>query len=171
MGGLLSLAAVNELPDEIFDSVLFCGTPFACGVGMLEDLSPKTAASFLNYKTCFTFPSVYAFFPLLHDEYHLFIFSSYRLFQLIIFSVVMGVLKDYKTKAPMEFDFTNPQCYFKYGLLGFQNQNPTNEEIQHLTHCLKNCAHFKERMRFKNDKKYPVFGVFSGNTVMTKVFF
>jgi pimeloyl-ACP methyl ester carboxylesterase len=67
MGGLITLALLNERP-ELFESVVFAGVPFAGGIGFLKDLHAGESVG-LNRKilspdVLFTFPSVFALFPL-----------------------------------------------------------------------------------------------------------
>ena len=75
MGGLITLALLNKRP-EVFHDVVFAGVPFAGGVGFLDDLHAGVAVGLnsriLSPQVLFTFPSVYALFPLdgkgLEDE-------------------------------------------------------------------------------------------------------
>ncbi len=70
MGGLITLAVVNERP-ELFDRVVFAGVPFRGGVGFLSDLTVGEAAGFndeiLSREVLATCPSVFTLFPLVHE--------------------------------------------------------------------------------------------------------
>lgn len=65
-GGLITLCALNAHP-ELFHSVVFVGTPFSGGIGMLSDLhvgSPIGLNKRLFAKpVSFSFPTSYVFFP------------------------------------------------------------------------------------------------------------
>lgn len=66
MGGMLTLAALNEAP-ELVERVVFAGVPFKGGPGYLDNLYLGTSIGFngelLGPEVIFSHPSVYSFFP------------------------------------------------------------------------------------------------------------
>lgn len=71
MGGLITLAVLNERPD-LFDRIVFAGVPFRGGVGFLSDLTVGEATGFndeiLGRDVLATCPSVFTLFPLAHES-------------------------------------------------------------------------------------------------------
>ncbi len=67
MGGLITLALLNEHP-EFFSDVVFAGVPFGGGIGFLQDLHAGVPVGrneqVLGPAVLCSYPSIYSFFPL-----------------------------------------------------------------------------------------------------------
>lgn len=73
-GGLITLCVLNRYP-ELFHSVVFAGTPFEGGVGILSDLHLGSSIGFnkrlIGKPVSFSFPTSYVFFPTDPTKSHL----------------------------------------------------------------------------------------------------
>lgn len=117
MGGLIVLAAINELPEEMVSSALFSAAPFATGPPALKHLVSGNNKShrYIDSVNYFSFPSLFVSLPLLPDD------------------VQLGLIycKD-SSMEPLKVDYANPEDWIKYRLGIFKDHQPTDELIDHL---------------------------------------
>ncbi|MBC7474219.1 MAG: hypothetical protein H7263_07985 [Candidatus Sericytochromatia bacterium] len=126
MGGLLTMAAMQADP-ELFDTVFFVGTPFAGGVGFLDDLhqgvSTGTNSKILSPEVVASMPSTYSLFPL----------------------EAKAELSD--GKNPIKVDFFNPKDWEDLKIGPFAYDFAYNDQFRnHFTKALKVAKIFRQKL-------------------------
>jgi len=155
LGGLITLGVMNKRPDLI-NSVLFCGVPFAPGIGFLRDLhvgeSVGANKKVLSPQVLSTFTSVWVFFtlPEMYKD------------QSTIDDLPRIVDKDWNT---IEVNFYSVQDWKKYklGVFGFNEADTTDLE-SHLANAFKDGRKYRdEYLVFKKGVDYPPCGVLNSD--------
>ncbi|MBI3556673.1 MAG: alpha/beta hydrolase [Deltaproteobacteria bacterium] len=148
MGGLVAMALLNKRP-EIFHDVIFVGVPFTGGVGFLEDLHAGVLTGLnsriLSPPVLFTFPSVYALFPL------------------------DGVGLEDRQGKPVKMDFYSAAAWRRNGLAVFWKPSAdANAQEKFLQKALEHAKKFRLLLQ-PHAAKYPTVTVVLGKTLPTIV--
>lgn len=126
MGGMLTYPILKRRP-ELFESVLFCATPFSPGITFLPDFH-NGAGLGISARMMFTFRSPYTFFPSLEHNH--------------------------PALDGRSVNFYDPDVWISNGLGIFQDgHSPTPEEYSHLRSVLKSAHVYRKSFDSEPDMK------------------
>ncbi|KAH3743883.1 hypothetical protein Pelo_14707 [Pelomyxa schiedti] len=158
MGGLITLAALNARPD-LFDSVVFAGTPFGTGTAFLEDSTEPRACQYTVIDDVFTWPSGYNF--ILPPEADVIDRAA----------PWIGNFVD-RSGTPMNINLYNPHHWVAHRLSIFDKQNAkaSPQQLRHLETCISRARAFRRKILFEPSVKYPPIAVLFSSCYPTKIY-
>ena len=126
MGGMLTYPILKRRP-ELFESVLFCATPFFPGITFLPDFHDGAGLG-ISARMMFTFRSPYTFFP--------------------------SIEHNHPALDGLSVNFYDPDVWISNGLGIFQDgHSPTPEEYSHLRSVLKSAHIYRKSFDSDPDTK------------------
>ena len=144
-GGLITYVTWKQHP-ELFHSMLFAGTPFRGGIGVMKDLHHGLSTGF-NRKISgpsvrFSYVTPYVFFPLSDEPSHLFAANG----------------------AELSFDWFDLANWEALRLGLFGRGQVDSAQRRHLVRALQRCKVFREQLIAEETRYPPIAVIASGDT-------